>query len=102
MLGRFHIVLPGIAPGWFFLEKLLLLSDRRAMVFASSNNEDERIAAAAERICPSVAEFDRDRGGEHKPSIRQGRETPTSMETAGQAEETPAQRPGRKLFGLTV
>ena len=102
MLGRFHIVLPGIVPGWFFLEKLLLLSDRRAMVFASSNNEDERIAAAAERICPSVAEFDRDRGGEHTPSSRQGRETLTSMEAVGKVEEAPVQRSGRKLFGQTV
>ena len=41
-----------------------------------SNNdyEYERIAAAVERNCPNVAEFDRDRGGKHKPSSRQDRE----------------------------
>ncbi|CAK0838337.1 unnamed protein product [Prorocentrum cordatum] len=63
-LAKFAVTLPAIVLGWFFLEKLRLPSDRRAMVLASANVDyDFKVmSAAAERNCPNVAEFDRPGG----------------------------------------
>ena len=56
-LARFKVVLPNIVLGWFFLEKMRLPTDRRAMVLASANNDydyekdhDGRRAQLPERL----------------------------------------------------
>ncbi|CAK0825635.1 unnamed protein product, partial [Prorocentrum cordatum] len=63
-LAKLAATLPAIVLGWFFLKKLRLPSDRRAMVLASANNDYDfkAMSAAAERNCPNVAEFDRPGG----------------------------------------
>ena len=70
-LARLSVVLPSIVLGWFFFEKLKLPNERRAMVLASANNdyEYEKVAAAAERNCANVAEFDNRQPRQERPPI---------------------------------
>ena len=104
-LARFAVVLPSIVLGWFFLEKLRLPAERRAMVLASCSNnyEFERVIQAAERNIPNVAEFDRQGPSGGKGLGKQGKpwKTPWSPAQGGKQPWQP-RRPHKPLYVESV